>query len=355
MKSYTHGADIYTTAIELDINENAIIDFSSNINPYGLAEGVKESIVQSLEHADRYPDHNCRALSEAISVYENVPKDSIFCSNGSIEAIFRIVNFLKPKNALIIAPTFNEYEHALESIGTKINYYYLKKENDFILDEDIIDCIDQDTNIVFICNPNNPTAQLTEKKTIEKILSHCEKMDAYVVIDECFMDFVIDKRDYSAKKLLEIYNNLIILKAFTKTFAMAGIRLGYCMSSNINIMDGIREIGPTWNVSTIAQAAGIAASEQLEYLNDSIQFIEEQRGHMMERLDMMGLKVFPSSTNYIFFKCMQDLDLKHELLQYGILIRDCCDYEGLGAGYYRIAVKRDEDNKLLLRALKNIL
>lgn len=355
MKSYTHGADIYTTAIELDINENAIIDFSSNINPYGLAEGVKNSIVESLEYADRYPDFNCRALSEAISEYENVQKDNIFCSNGSIEAIFRIVNFLKPKNALIIAPTFSEYEHALEAIGCKINYYYLKEENDFVLDEDIIDYIDQETNIVFICNPNNPTAQLTEKKVIEKILSHCEKMDTNVVIDECFMDFVSDKQEYSAKNLLGIYNNLIILKAFTKIFAMAGIRLGYCMSSNIKIMDGIREIGPTWNVSTVAQAAGIAAVQETEYLNESLQFIEEQRGYIAERLDMMDLKVYPSSTNYIFFKCKQDIDLKHELLQYGILIRDCSDYEGLGAGYYRIAVKRDEDNKLLIRALKNIL
>lgn len=355
MKSYTHGGDIYTTAIELDINENAIIDFSSNINPYGLSEGVKESIIQSLEHADRYPDFNCRELSEAISVYENVSKDAIFCSNGSIEAIYRIINFLKPKNALVLAPTFSEYEHALEAIGCKINYYYLKEENDFILDEDIIDSINQDTSIVFICNPNNPTAQLTDKKVIEKILSHCEKTDTIVVIDECFMDFVSDKHEYSAKKLLGIYNNLIILKAFTKTFALAGIRLGYCISSNIKINDGIREIGPIWNVSTIAQAAGIAAVQETEYLKESLQFIEEQRGYMIERLDMMGLKVYPSNTNYIFFKCMQDIDLKHELLQYGILIRDCSDYEGLGAGYYRIAVKRDEDNKLLLRALKNIL
>jgi len=355
MKSYTHGADIYTTSIELDINENAIIDFSSNINPYGLAEGVKDSIVQSLEHADRYPDFNCRALSEALSEYENVQKDYIFCSNGSIEAIFRIVSFLKPKNALIIAPTFNEYEHALESIGCKINYYYLKEENDFIIDEDIIDYIDQETNIVFICNPNNPTGQLTEKKTIEKILAHCEKMDTTLVIDECFMDFVSDKEEYSAKNLLGIYSNLIILKAFTKIFAMAGIRLGYCMSSNIKIMDGIKEIGPTWNVSSIAQAAGIAAVQETDYLTESLQFIDEQRGYLVDKLDMMGLKVYSSNANYIFFKCMQDIDLKHELLQYGILIRDCSDYEGLENGYYRIAVKRDEDNKLLVRALRNIL
>ena len=319
----------------------------------GLQRGLRKAL---YSHLNMLTDIlNCRALSEALSEYENVQKDYIFCSNGSIEAIFRIVSFLKPKNALIIAPTFNEYEHALESIGCKINYYYLKEENDFIIDEDIIDYIDQETNIVFICNPNNPTGQLTEKKTIEKILAHCEKMDTTLVIDECFMDFVSDKEEYSAKNLLGIYSNLIILKAFTKIFAMAGIRLGYCMSSNIKIMDGIKEIGPTWNVSSIAQAAGIAAVQETDYLTESLQFIDEQRGYLADKLDMMGLKVYSSNANYIFFKCMQDIDLKHELLQYGILIRDCSDYEGLENGYYRIAVKRDEDNKLLVRALRNIL
>lgn len=355
MRTYTHGSDIYTTAIELDISENAIIDFSSNISPCGLMEGVKESIVESLEHADRYPDFNCRALLEAISEYEIVQKDYIFCSNGAEEAIFRIVNFLKPKKALVIAPTFVEYERALESVGCNINYYYLKEENDFMLDEDIIDYIDHDTNILFICNPNNPTGQLTEKKAIEKILAHCEKTDTTVVVDECFMSFIRDKEEYSVKKLIGIYNNLVILKSFSKTLAMAGIRLGYCMSSNIKIMDGIKEIGPTWNVSAMAQAAGIAATKDPEYLNESLQFIEEQRGYLVDRLEMMDLKVYKSNANFIFFKCMKDIDLKWELLQYGILIRECSNYEGLDDSYYRIAVKKDEDNKLLVRALKNIL
>ena len=355
MKSYLHGSDIYTTAIELDINENAIIYFSSNINPYWLAEGIKESIIQSLEHANRYPDFNCRELLQALSEYENVQKDNIFCSNGWIESIFRLLNFLRPKNALIIAPTFNEFEHALESINCKINYYYLNEENDFALDEGILDYIDQDIDIVYICNPNNPTAQLTEKKLIEKILAYCEKVDANVVIDECFMDFVSDKEEYSANKLLGIYSNLIILKSLSKTYSMAGVRLGYCMSSNIKIMDGIREYGPTWNVSSMAQAAGIAAVQETDYLKESIKYIEEQKGYLIDKLEMINLKVYPSYANFILFKCEKDIDLKYELLQYGILIRDCSDYEGLGAGYYRIAVKKDEDNKLLIRALKNIL
>lgn len=355
IKNYTHGADIYTTAIELDISENSIIDFSSNINPYGLSEGVKAAIIESLEYADRYPDVNCRALSEALSEYENVQKDYIFCSNGAEESIYRIVNFLKPKNAVVIAPTFSEYEHALETVGCKIKYHYLKEENDFILDEDIIDDITQKTDILFICNPNNPTGQLTEKKIIEKILAHCEKMDTIVVIDECFMDFVSDNEDYSVKNLLGIYSNLVILKAFTKIFAMAGIRLGYCMSSNIRIMDGIKETGPVWNVSTIAQAAGVAAVKETEYLKESLEYIDEQRKYLLDKLDILGLKVYSPSANYILFKCTKDIDLKYELLQYGIMIRSCTNFEGLDDSYYRIAVKKEEDNKLLFRALKNIL
>lgn len=355
IKNYTHGADIYTAAIELDINENSIIDFSSNINPYGLSEGVKTAIVDSLQYADRYPDVNCRALSEALSHYENVQRDYIFCSNGADESIYRIVNFLRPKNAVVLAPTFSEYEHALEAVGCKVKYHYLKEENEFILGEDIIKKITKTTDILFICNPNNPTGQLTDKKTIEKILSHCEQMDTVVVIDECFMDFVKDNEEYSAKNLLSIYSNLVILKAFTKIFAMAGIRLGYCMSSNIRIMDGIKETGPVWNVSTIAQFAGVAAINETEYLTESLQYIEEQKKYLLDKLDILGLKVYSPNANYILFKCTKDIDLKYELLQYGIMIRSCNNYEGLNDSYYRIAVKKEEDNKLLIRALKNIL
>ena len=355
IKNYTHGADIYTTAIELDINENSIIDFSSNINPYGLPEGVKAAIIESLQYADRYPDVNCRALSEAISHYENVPKDSIYCTNGAEEAIFRFVNFLKPKNAVVTAPTFSEYEHALEVGKCNIKYHYLKEENNFLIDDSILDDITKKTDILFICNPNNPTGQLTDKKIIERILAHCEKTDTVVVIDESFMDFVCDNEEYSAKNLLGIYSNLIILKSLTKIFAMAGIRLGYCMSSNIKIMDGIRETGPGWNVSSVAQAAGTFAVQETEYLKESLQYIDEQRKYLLDKLDMLGLKTYTPNANYIFFRCMKDIDLKHELLQYGILIRSCSNYEGLDESYYRIAVKKEEDNKLLYRALKNIL
>ncbi len=180
-------------------------------------------------------------------------------------------------------------------------------------------------------------------------------MDTIVVIDECFMDFVSDNEDYSAKNLLGIYSNLVILKAFTKIFAMAGIRLGYCMSSNIRIMDGIKETGPVWNVSTIAQAAGVAAVKETEYLKESLEYIDEQRKYLLDKLDILGLKVYSPSANYILFKCTKDIDLKYELLQYGIMIRSCANFEGLDDSYYRIAVKKEEDNKLLFRALKNIL
>ncbi len=355
IKNYEHGADIYTAAKLFDIDEDKIIDFSSNTNPFGLPDGVKSAIVDSLDIMHRYPDVKCKKLKESISLQENVLRDYIFCSNGAEESIFRIVNYLKPKNALIIAPTFSEYERALETVNCEIEYYMLKEKENFLLNEDITEMIDRKTDIVFICNPNNPTGTLTDKMTIEKILYHCSKTDTIVVVDECFMDFVTDRSDYAVKDLLEIYSNLIVLRAFTKKFAMAGIRLGYCMSGNIGIINGMKSLGPDWNVSTVAQIAGIAAANERIYLESSIEYINIHKRILVEELKRIGFKVYTPEANYVFFKSEFGIDFKFEMMKKGILIRNCDNYIGLDESYYRIAVKLKEQNQKLLDAFKEII
>lgn len=350
-----HGADIYSASRIIGLNENSIIDFSSNINPLGVPRGVRDAVIASLEHIDRYPDINSRELVRSISSHENVEEKFVFCANGAAEAIFRIPMYLKPENALITAPAFSEYESALRVVGCNVEFYNLSEEYDFKIKEDFLDFINEETDIVFICNPNNPTGQLTDNVLLEKIIARCEKMGAFVVVDECFIDFTENNKDYSVKHLLGEYSNLIILKAFTKIFAIPGVRLGYCLSSSTEVIEGLKIVGPPWNVSNIAQAAGVSALREKGYIEKTVEYVKEQRAFLCRELSSLGIRVYEGYGNYIFFKFTGKTDLKAEMLKKGILIRSCSNYRNLTHEYYRIAVKTREENKIFIDRLKEII
>lgn len=350
-----HGADIYSASQSIGLNENSIIDFSSNINPLGVPQSVREAVIASLEHIDRYPDINSRELTRSISSHENVEEKFIFCANGAAEAIFRIPMHLKPENALITAPAFSEYESALRAVGCNVEFYNLSEEHDFKIREDFLDFINEGTDIVFICNPNNPTGQLTDNVLLEKIIARCGKFKASVVIDECFIDFIENNKDYSVKHLLGKYSNLIILKAFTKIFAIPGVRLGYCLSSSTETIEGLKISGPPWNISNIAQAAGISALREKGYIEKTVEYVTEQRKFLSSGLSLLGLRVYEGYGNYILFKFPDRRDLKSEMLKKGILIRSCSNYRNLTHEHYRIAVKTREENKIFIDRLKEII
>jgi L-threonine-O-3-phosphate decarboxylase len=355
MNNDNHGADIYGASKNYGMDEDDIIDFSSNINPFGIPDNVQEAIISSIKYSNRYPDINSRELIKGLSNYEKIPESWIFCSSGAAEAIFRIALCFIPQNAILISPTFSEYEQALETVGTGIKYFTLEEKNGFKLTDRIIDDIKIDTNIVFICNPNNPTGQITDKTLLEKIIAHCKLMNTTIVIDECFMDFVEDKEKYSIIDLLEKYNNLIVLKAFTKIYAIPGIRLGYCMSSNENIISFLKKSGPPWNVSTIAQAAGVASLKEIDYVAKSVQYVKKQRKYLTDEMKKLNINIYESHANYIFFRLKKNIDLYDELLKKGILVRNCSNYRNLDDSYYRIAVKSEYENNILIDNLKEII
>ncbi|MFA9422586.1 MAG: threonine-phosphate decarboxylase CobD [Sedimentibacter sp.] len=355
MNNGGHGADIYGASKIFGINEDEIIDFSSNINPFGIPDSVQEAIIRSIKYSNRYPDINSRELVKELSQYEGIPESWIFCSNGAAEAIFRIALSLTPGNAILLEPTFSEYEQALKTVETDIKYFALDEKNGFKLTQDITNCINIDTDIVFICNPNNPTGQISDKILLEKIILHCKLMNTTVVVDECFMDFVANKEKYSVVDLVEKYDNLIVLKAFTKIYAIPGVRLGYCMSSKANFISSLKKSGPPWNVSTMAQAAGVASLKEIEYVTNSVQYVKKQRLYLMDEMKKLNIKIYDSFANYIFLKLINKIDLYDELLKKGILVRSCSNYRNLDDSYYRIAVKSESENKILIENLKKII
>ena len=226
MRQLTHGGDWAGYRAEFGRDP---LDFSANVSPLGLPDGVAKAITASLSTADRYPDPLCRALRAKLAAAEGVPAESLLCGNGAAVLIFRLVLAEKPKNALVTAPTFAEYATALESVDCAVERHFLTEGNDFAVTDAILDAVHPDTDMVFLCQPNNPTGQLADPALVEALLHRCEACGAVLVVDECFLDFLPDGDAFSAKRLLKSSKNLIILKAFTKLYGMAGVRLGYCL------------------------------------------------------------------------------------------------------------------------------
>lgn len=369
-----HGGDIYSARERLGKLEDPpeILDFSANINPLGLPEGVKQAIRDSAGSFDIYPDPLCRELVGGLSKYEGVPAEWLLCGNGAADLIYRTAYAVRPKKAMVLAPTFTEYEEALRAVSCRVEHYKLSEANGFRAGEELPDALGEDMDMLFLCNPNNPTGQLMEKELLLKIISRCKALGILLFLDECFNEFLEEPEKYTAKGFLKDHGSLIILKAFTKIYAMAGIRLGHCISADPELLGKIRGAGQPWSVSAPAQIAGIRAMMEKEYLINTKKLIREERDYLVPNLKTLGLTVIASNVNYIFVRdsrsaetCLtggQEVEEKdpgptetplHErLFEKGILIRNCDNYSGLGPGYYRICVRRHEDNVKLIGAIR---
>ena len=208
-------------------------------------------------------------------------------------------------------------------------------------------------DIIFLCNPNNPTGITVPQDLLEEILETCAMQGIFMVVDECFLDFVKDPEKHTLKGKLEKYPGLFILKAFTKRYAIPGVRLGYGFCSDGEVLDRMEAVTQPWNVSTMAQQAGMAALKESEYVEAGRQIIFRESAWMKEKMRQVGLTVYPSEANYIFFYGPEDLF--ERCVAKGILIRDCSNYPGLKKGYYRVAVKLHEQNKKLIEVLEEVL
>ncbi|MEG0319482.1 MAG: threonine-phosphate decarboxylase CobD [Niameybacter sp.] len=345
-----HGGDIFTLAQKLECNEQEIIDFSVNINPLGLTPSVRQALIENVDLAIQYPDPLCRKLTEAIAKHYDLEASSILCGNGAADLIFRLAYVCKPKRALVLAPTFAEYALALKQVGTKVEQYLLKEENNFNVEEDFLEYLTQDLDMVWLCNPNNPTGQLIPKSFLLKVLERCEALDIKLIVDECFMDFVEVPSGYSLLQELGNYKCLVILKAFTKFYAMAGLRLGYGCFGDTGLKQAVQEAAQPWSVSGLAQLAGVVALEDLAYAKATQVLIRNEYLYIEENLTRLGFLCYPSEADYVLFKS-PIAQLKEKLMEKGILIRHCANYEGLSETHYRIGIKDHAKNQVLIQAL----
>ena len=350
MQQNIHGGDIYSRQIRLD--------FSVNGNPLGMPDAAAQALREAIQHVGEYPDITAVTLTEAVSFMlsaqsgREIPKEYLLFGNGASELFLAIMHALKPENIVIPVPSFYGYEYAAKAADSHIKYVYLPEETTFCPGKELLQALTADTDLLFLANPNNPTGKLLSREYLRELLEHCRHQGIIVVLDECFIEFCETDREQPISLLGKIdqYENLLLVRAFTKSFAMPGVRLGYLVCSNEELREKICRQLPEWNLSVFAHRAGIVCAEQAEqYLQDTVEYVKTERAYLREGLEALGIRVVSGEADFLLLYTTQPI--YDRLLAKGILIRNCENFRGLGEGYYRIAVKKQEENEVLLREL----
>lgn len=342
---YLHGGDVY--------RNQTTYDFSVNINPLGMPEGCEEAAKRGVTLSAQYPDWKGEALTEALAESEGVEPSRIVLGNGAAELLYALCFFLRPGRVLLPAPSFQEYEAAVRAAGGACVFFPLEESRAFAVGRDFAEAVRRDIDLVFLCNPNNPTGGVIPGDILREIAERCREAGACLCVDECFLPFVEGEEELTAKVLLEEYRNLLILRAFTKIYAMPGLRLGYVIGGE-RLSQGIRSCLQPWNTSLPAQLAGLQALRAQGFAERTKKYVAAERLWMTEALERLVSagrleKLYPARANFILLR--SDADLKEKLLGQGILIRDCSNFRGLSPGYFRVAVRSHEENEVLLRRL----
>jgi threonine-phosphate decarboxylase len=355
LKPCVHGGEIW----KYYPHYGNIVDFSANVNPLGLPQKVIEAIERSLWQIQFYPDSDSNALRNAISNYlEGINPENIIVGNGSTELIYLFCEaFIRSGDkAVILIPTFGEYENAVRKAGGIPKH--VKLDKNFKVNPNILlRKIGSKTKVIFLCNPNNPTSTLIPRDDLFEIVENSDREHVLVFIDEDFTEFVDE--DISLASKVKTYKNLFILRSFTKSFGLTGLRVGYGVSCE-EIINLLFKGKIPWNVNCVAQAAAIAALQDMEYLERTRRLIKEEREFLSDELKRIrGLRVFPAYANFILIDVRQTgftaAQFKERMLKHGILIRDCSSFKGLDEYYIRVAVRTRQENERLLVALRNII
>ncbi len=332
--------------------DQEIVDFSSNISPNGMPVSVKSALKKKLNEMKYYPDLRSTDLIFSLKKYTGISESNLIVGNGAIEIIYNFCSsFLSKKDVLIPVPTFGEYEAASKLADCKITFFKTMNLADnlesFISKIPIHGC-------VFICNPNNPTGTILSKKQLAKIILAAKHKSSFVFIDECFIELV-PKSNQSVLNLVKKYDNLFVLRSLTKSFGLAGIRIGYAAASK-QIIDILQKIKIPWSVNTLAQEAGIIAIKNKSHITKSKSIIKKEFNFLKNQISTLSdFECHDSSTNFILIKTKQDSTrLQKKLLKHKILIRDCKNFRGLNNHYIRIAIKSHKDNLKLVRALEKV-
>lgn len=345
-----HGGNIY----RFEREGKDVLDYSSNINPLGVPQKFIDIAKENFDKLTNYPDPYYIELREKIGEHNSVTKENIIVGNGATEILFLYMRAVKPKKVLVLAPCFAEYERALKSAGAQIEYFELKEKNNFYPDIQTLKkkLEGQHYDLFLFCNPNNPTGQLIKFDDVKDLAAICKKQDMKIFIDEAFIEFVENWKEKTAALLKN--KDVFIMRAFTKFFAIPGLRLGYGISFDEELMNKLQAEKEPWSVNTFANLAGLVMLDDKDYIKKSEKWVAEEKNFLYKELSKnKNLKVYKSECNFLLIKLLTTTsqEIQTKLLEKNILVRDASNFQFLDESYIRVAVKDREKNLKLIESL----
>lgn len=331
-----------------------MIDFSVNINPFGVSEKLRETIINGIDNIDRYPEIKGESAIKDIAKHYCTNEEQIVLGNGAIELIYLFARSIKPKSVMIVQPTFNEYRRAFSLEGAEIVNYILNEEDGFEIDiEDFVVQIEKNRpDVVVICNPNNPTGVYHSFEKIKRILDVINKYEGILFLDESFIDFS------NQKSFIQLTNDypLLVLRSMTKFYAVPGLRIGFCVA-NVEIAKRMYMFKEPWSVNYLSLIGVNELLNDTEYEEKTISWCDNERDFVYEKLsELENIKIYKSVANFHMCKSlkMSSLELQRRINKKGVFIRTCEDFVGLDESYFRVALKKHKDNVLLVEEMSEV-
>ncbi len=352
-----HGSDLEKIEQIYGIRKEDIVSFSANVNPLGVSPLLRETLSEKIDAITTYPDREYKSLRQCIANYAGTDADNIIVGNGSTELISLFIQIEHPQKAMIIGPTYSEYEREISLGGGTTLYYPLLEEDDFHLDvKDFTSSLNESIDLVVICNPNNPTSSCITSKEMRQILNVCKQHDIFVMVDETYVEFAENMEDISSLPLTNYYNNIIILRGTSKFFAAPGLRLGYAITGNRDLIKAMNTRKNPWTISSLAVIAGEIMFCDKDYINKTKTLISTERSRLYSMLDSHpDFKVYPPSGNFMLVKILRDeinsQDMFDRAIRQKMMIRDCSTFPFLDNKYIRFCFMNQEDNNRLLNCL----
>ncbi len=360
-KEQFHGSDLEKVEQAYNIPKEEIISFAANVNPLGVSFRLRETLANHIDAITSYPDREYTSLRTAIGNYVHAPIGHILVGNGSTELISLFIQLRKPKKALIIGPTYSEYEREVSLGGGRCHYFPLKEEDNFKLNlSGLFFALEANIDLLVICNPNNPTSSHIRRHDMRKLLDVCKQKDIFVMVDETYVEFAEDMEQITSIPLTNYYNNIIILRGISKFFAAPGLRLGYAICGNKELLHEINQKKNPWTINTLASIAGEIMFSDEEYKEETKQLIGKERKRICERLsNCPNLKVYPASANFVLVRILKEgitsEDLFEVAIEKGYMVRDCSTFPFLDNHYIRFCFMEPEQNDGLVDTILEVL
>lgn len=360
-KDHFHGSDLEQIEAIYHIKKEDIISFSANINPLGISGKLRSSLSQQLDAISSYPDREYKDLRRCMAAYAGTQMEHVIVGNGSTELISLFIQTYGPKKAMILGPTYSEYEREISLAGGTTLYYPLREERGFQMDaEDLCSSLNDSLDLLVLCNPNNPTSTAIARQDMRKILDACLQYGIFVMVDETYVEFTSEEDKISSVPLTHYYNNLIILRGTSKFFAAPGLRLGYAITGNQDLLRKIVTRQNPWSISSLAEIAGKLMFQDQDYIRKTRELIQGERSRLYQLLQGWDtVTVYPPMANFMLVKLKKeqvDADLLFDhCIRQGLMIRNCSTFPFLNNQFIRFCFMLPEQNDRLMKAFLELL